>query len=61
MNRYELTNRVTTSLTLVGHSAASPEPLLRPSSATGHDAEILDVDDPQLGYDAAKFLTFHRI
>jgi hypothetical protein len=32
-----------TPLTLVGNSADSPEPLLRPSPATGHEAEILDV------------------
>jgi hypothetical protein len=32
-----------TSLTLVGNSADSPEPILSPSSATGHDAEILEV------------------
>jgi hypothetical protein len=40
---------------LVGHAADSPEPLLRPSPATGHAAEILDVYDPDVGYDAAKF------
>jgi hypothetical protein len=34
---------VTTSLTLVGNSADSPEPILRPSPTTGHDAEILDL------------------
>jgi hypothetical protein len=43
------------SLTRVGHAADSPESLLRPSPATGHAAEILDVYDPYLGYDAAKF------
>jgi hypothetical protein len=32
-----------TSFTLVGSSADSPELLLRPSPATGHDAEILEV------------------
>jgi len=32
--------------TPVGNSADSPEPLLRPSPAIGHDAEILDVYDP---------------
>jgi hypothetical protein len=31
------------SFTPVGNSADSPEPLLRPSPATGHAAEILDV------------------
>src|SRR6266540_5482528 len=44
----------TTSLTLEGHSAGSPEPILGPSPATGQDAEILDVSDPDLGYDAEK-------
>jgi hypothetical protein len=44
-----------TSLTLVGHSTDSPEPLLRLSPATGHDAEMLDVEDPDLGYDAETF------
>jgi hypothetical protein len=33
----------------------APEPLLRPSPATDHDAEILDVEDPDLGYDAENF------
>jgi hypothetical protein len=42
----------TTSATLVGHSADLPAPLLRPSRATGHAADILDVFDPDLGYDA---------
>ena|SRR5882724_4945344 len=42
----------TTSLTLVGHSAGSPAPLLRPLPATGQDAEILGVEDPYVGYDA---------
>jgi hypothetical protein len=32
-----------TSFTLVGNSADSPEPRLRPSPATGHAAEILEV------------------
>jgi hypothetical protein len=45
----------TTSLASVGNSADLPEPLLRPSPATGHDAEILDVYNPYLGYDAEKF------
>jgi Lipocalin-like domain len=49
------TNMAMTSLTLVGHSAGFPEPILRPSPATGHDAEILDVYDPYLGYDAETF------
>jgi hypothetical protein len=39
----DLTNRVTTPFTLVGNSADSSKPLLRPSPATGHEAEILDV------------------
>jgi hypothetical protein len=34
---------------------STPEPILRPLPATGHDAEILDVDDPDLGYDVATF------
>ena len=46
---------VKTSLTPMGNSADSPELILRPSPATGHDAEILDVDDPDLGYDAETF------
>jgi hypothetical protein len=33
-----------TSLTSVGSSADSPEPLLKPSPAMGHAAEILDVE-----------------
>jgi hypothetical protein len=40
---------------LVGHVADSPEPLLRLSPARGHAADILDVSDPDVGYDAAKF------
>jgi len=40
---FDLTNSVKTSLTSVGSSADSPEPFLRPSPATGHDAEMLDV------------------
>jgi hypothetical protein len=32
-----------TSLTFVGNSATSPKPILRPSPATGRDAEMLDV------------------
>jgi hypothetical protein len=48
-------NMAITSFTLVGHSADSPEPLLRPSLATGHEAEILDVEDQYLGYDAETF------
>jgi hypothetical protein len=43
IDRRDLTNRVTTSFIPVGNSADSPEPLLRPSPATDHDAEILDV------------------
>jgi hypothetical protein len=37
------------------NSADSPEPILRPSPAAGHDAEMLEVSDPDLGYDAEKF------
>jgi hypothetical protein len=55
MDGCALTNRVTTPFTLVGNSADSPAPPLRPSPATGHAAEILDVEDPYLGYDAEKF------
>jgi hypothetical protein len=51
----DLTNRVKTSFTSVGNSADSPEPLLRPAPATGHDAETLEVYDPDLGYDAQNF------
>ena len=40
-----------TSLTAVGSEADSHEPLLRPSLATGHDADMLDVEDPEFGYD----------
>ena len=39
----DLPNRVMTPFTLVGNSADSPELPLRPSPATGHAAEILDV------------------
>jgi hypothetical protein len=49
---HDFTSRVTTSLTSVGNSAGSPEPIVRPSLATGHDAEILDLYDPHVGYDA---------
>jgi hypothetical protein len=35
-----------TSVTLVGNSADSPEPLVRPWPATGHDVAILSVEDP---------------
>jgi hypothetical protein len=45
----------TTSLTSVGNDTGSLEPIRRPSLATGHEAEILDVYDPHLGYDAEKF------
>jgi hypothetical protein len=51
----DLTNRVRTSFTSVGSSADSPEPLLKPSPATDHDAEKLEVEDPDLGYDAENF------
>jgi probable HAF family extracellular repeat protein len=37
------TNMATTPFTLVGNSADSPAPPLRPSPATGHAAEMLDV------------------
>jgi hypothetical protein len=45
----------TISLTPVGHGADVPQPLLRPSPATGHEAEISDVDDPGVGYDTENF------
>jgi hypothetical protein len=45
----------TTSFTPVGNSAELPEPILRPSPATGHDAEILSVEDAYVGYDAENF------
>jgi hypothetical protein len=48
-------NMATTLFTSVGNSADSPEPLLRPSPATGRDADMLDVQDQDLGYDAEKF------
>jgi hypothetical protein len=51
----EFATSINTSFTMVGNSADSPEPLLRPLPATGLDAEILDVSDPDLGYYAEKF------
>jgi hypothetical protein len=39
----DLPNRVTTSFTPVGNCPDSPKPILRPSPATGHDAEMLEV------------------
>jgi hypothetical protein len=45
----------TTPLTLGGNSADSPALFLRLSPATGHAAEILDVSDLDLGYDAETF------
>ena len=42
-------------LSNVGSEADAPAPVLRPSPATGHDAAILDVEDPDLGYDAETF------
>jgi hypothetical protein len=44
-----------TSFTSVGNSADSPQPLLKPSPATGHHAEMLDVYDPDVGYDAETY------
>jgi hypothetical protein len=41
--------------TPVGNGADFPEPLLRPSLATGHGAEMLDVSDPYVGYEAEAF------
>jgi hypothetical protein len=48
-------NMATTSLTPVGNSADSPAAIQRPSPATGHEAEMLEVEDPDLGYDAENF------
>jgi hypothetical protein len=45
----------TTPHTLVGDFADSPEPISRPLPATGHDAEMLEVYDPDLGYYAENF------
>jgi hypothetical protein len=45
-------NMAAASLTLGGHAAGSPAALLRPSPAMSHAPDILDVDDPDLGYDA---------
>jgi hypothetical protein len=39
----DLPNRVKTSFTSVGSSADSPKPILSPSPATDHDAEMLEV------------------
>jgi hypothetical protein len=50
IDRGDLPNRVKTSFMSVGNSADSPEPIHRPLPATGHDAEMLDVYDPDLGY-----------
>jgi hypothetical protein len=41
-----------TSLVLVRTSAGSSQSILRLLPATGHDSEILDTDNPDLGYDA---------
>ena len=49
-----------TSWTLVGNSADSPEPLLRPSPATGHEAEILDVSDPCRPYSTEAAIRRHK-
>jgi hypothetical protein len=38
------------------NSTDSPAPLLRLSSVTGRNADILEVQDPDLGYDAETFL-----
>jgi hypothetical protein len=51
----DLPNRVRTSLTPAGNCPDSPEPILRLSPATGHEAEILDVYDSYVGYDAETF------
>jgi hypothetical protein len=44
--------RLRRSWPCVGSAAGSPEPLLGPSPATGHDADMLDVYDPDVGDDA---------
>jgi hypothetical protein len=44
-----------TSLALVGNSAGSSHPILRPLPAMSHEAEILEVYDLCLGYDAGNF------
>jgi hypothetical protein len=44
-----------TSFTSVGSSADSPARSLRLSSVTGHNAEMFDVEDQDLGYDAETF------
>jgi len=54
-NRLHREWRGPTSLTLVGNSAGSPEPILRPSPAIGHDTEILEIKDPYVGYNAEAF------
>jgi hypothetical protein len=46
------TNMARTSLTSVGSEADLPEPLLRLSPATGPDADMLEVYDPDSGYNA---------
>jgi hypothetical protein len=43
MAAVSVANMARTSFTPVGNSADSPEPLLRPLPAMGHDAEILEV------------------
>jgi uncharacterized glyoxalase superfamily protein PhnB len=46
------THMAMTCVTLVENAAGLPEPLRRPSPATGHQADIPDVYGPSLGYDA---------
>jgi hypothetical protein len=43
-----------TSLT-PGNYPNSPPPIPRASPATGHDAEMLEEEDPDLGYGAEEF------
>jgi hypothetical protein len=45
----------TTSWTRVGNLPDAPASILKPSPVTDHDAEMLDVSDPDLGYDAENF------
>ena len=49
------THMATTSVTSVASDAGSPEPIRGSSPAPGHEAEILDVSDPFLSYDAETF------
>jgi hypothetical protein len=52
----DLTNRVNTWFPSVGHAADSPESLFRPSATIGHDAEIPQPCQTNIGYDTQKLL-----